>query len=140
MEHHYSILYGPVNALAKKFGIYIPDHVIMALLVLLISLIVFPLITRRLSKDDPGPMQQVLELLVQGLKGLLEDIVGHGAGNRFLHIIGAFTVFIFLSNILGQFYFLQPPTANVNRKNTIVDSTTANPDTTPCSTDSTARC
>ena len=114
MEHHYSILYGPVNALAKKFGIYIPDHVIMALLVLLISLIVFPLITRRLSKDDPGPMQQVLELLVQGLKGLLEDIVGHGAGNRFLHIIGAFTVFIFLSNILGQFYFLQPPTANVN--------------------------
>ena len=114
MEHHYSILYGPVNALAKKFGIYIPDHVIMALLVLLISLIVFPLITRRLSKDDPGPLQQVLELLVQGLKGLLEDIVGHGAGNRFLHIIGAFTVFIFLSNILGQFYFLQPPTANVN--------------------------
>jgi F-type H+-transporting ATPase subunit a len=114
MEHHYSILYGPVNALAKKFGIYIPDHVIMALLVLLISLILFPLITRRLSKDDPGPMQQVLELLVQGLKGLLEDIVGHGAGNRFLHIIGGFAVFIFFSNLLGQFYFLQPPTANVN--------------------------
>ena len=114
MHHETSILYGPVNAIAKKFGLYIPDHVLMALLVLALSLIIFPLITRRLSKDDPGPFQQVLELVVQGLKGLLEDVVGHGAGNRFLYIIGAFTAFIFMSNMLGQFYFLQPPTANVN--------------------------
>lgn len=114
MHHETSILYGPVNAIAKQFGVYIPDHVIMALLVLLISLIVFPLITRRLSRDDPGPFQQAMELLVQGLKGLLEDIIGHGAASRYLYIIGAYTVFIFLSNLLGQFYFLQPPTANVN--------------------------
>ena len=114
MHHETSILYGPVNAIAKQFGVYIPDHVIMALLVLLLSLIIFPLITRRLSKDNPGHGQQILEVLVQGIKGLLEDIVGHGAGKRFLYIIGAFVVFIFFSNILGQFYFLQPPTANVN--------------------------
>lgn len=114
MHHETSILYGPVNALLKKAGLYLPDHVIMALLVLLVSLIVFPLITRRLSKDDPGPLQQMLELLVEGLKGLLEDVVGHGAANKFLYGIGAFTVFIFLSNIFGLFYFLQPPTANVN--------------------------
>ncbi|MGH9458410.1 MAG: F0F1 ATP synthase subunit A [Thermoanaerobaculia bacterium] len=114
MHHETSILYGPVNAIAKELGFSVPDHVIMALLVLLISLILFPLITRRLSRDDPGPMQQSLEVLVQGIKGLLEDIVGHGAGNRYLYIIGAYTVFIFFSNIIGQFYFLQPPTANVN--------------------------
>lgn len=116
MEHEYSILYGPVNALAHRLGVpfEIPDHVIMALVVLAISCTLFPLASRRLSKDNPGPLQHALELLVGGLKGLLEDIVGHGAANRFLYIIGGFTVFIFLSNIIGQFYFLQPPTANVN--------------------------
>ncbi len=114
MHHETSILYGPVNALLGKLGFHLPDHVIMALLVLVVSLIVFPLITRNLSKDDPGPAQQLLELLVEGLKGLLEDVVGHGAANKFLYGIGAFTVFIFISNIFGLFYFLQPPTANVN--------------------------
>ncbi|HUP64641.1 MAG TPA: F0F1 ATP synthase subunit A [Thermoanaerobaculia bacterium] len=114
MHHETSILYGPINALASKFGVYIPDHVLMALLVLVVSLIVFPLITRRLSRNEPGGLQQLLEVVVEGLKGLLEDIVGHGAGNRFLYIIGAFATFIFLSNIFGLFYFLQPPTGNVN--------------------------
>lgn len=114
MEHESSILYGPVNALAHRVGISVPDHVIMALLVFAISCVVFPLASRRLSKDNPGPFQHALELLVGGLKGLLEDIVGHGAANRFIYIIGGFTVFIFVSNILGQVYFLQPPTANIN--------------------------
>jgi F-type H+-transporting ATPase subunit a len=114
MHHETSILYGPVNAIAKKLGFYIPDHVLMALLVLGLSLLVFPLITRRLSRDDPGPFQQLLELIVLGLKGLLEEVVGHGAGNRFLYIIGGFASFIFISNIFGLFYFLQPPTGNIN--------------------------
>ena len=45
----------------------VPDHVIMAVLVLVICLIVFPLATRRISRDNPGHFQQILELLVGGL-------------------------------------------------------------------------
>ena len=116
MEHESSILYGPVNALAHYLGLpwVIPDHVINAFLVLLISLVVFPLASRRLSRDNPGNFQQFLEYIVTGLKGLLEDVVGHGAGERFLYVIGGFTAFIFISNLFGLFFFLQPPTANVN--------------------------
>jgi len=115
MEHEHSILYAPVNALWHRLGFAwaIPDHVIMALLVLVISCVVFPLAARRISKDNPGPLQHTLELLVGGLKDLLRDIIGHG-GDRFLYIIGAFAVFIFVSNIFGLFFFLQPPTANIN--------------------------
>lgn len=117
MEHESSILYVPVNALwhgvQHRFAWDIPDHVIMALLVLLISCIIFPLAARRISKDDPSPLQNVLEMLVGGLKGLLHDIIGH-QGERYLGIIGSFAVFIFLSNIFGLFYFLQPPTSNPN--------------------------
>lgn len=117
MEHEASILYGPVNSLwhsvQHRFAWDIPDHVIMALLVLLISCTIFPLASRRLSMENPGPFQQILELTVSGLKSLLHEIIGHD-GDRFLYIIGGFAAFIFMSNIFGLFFFLQPPTANPN--------------------------
>jgi F-type H+-transporting ATPase subunit a len=117
MEHEHSILYGPVNAIwhsvQHNFAWDIPDHVINALLVLLISAIVFPLMSRRISRDNPSNFQHFLELIVGGLRGLLADIIGHG-GEKYLYIIGGFAVFIFMSNIFGLFFFLQPPTSNVN--------------------------
>ncbi|HEY0141419.1 MAG TPA: F0F1 ATP synthase subunit A [Thermoanaerobaculia bacterium] len=114
MEHEHSILYEPFNKLWRlAFDFDVPDHVIMALLVLLISCIVFPLVSRKISKDNPSGFQQFLELIVGGLKGLLNDIVGPHS-ERFLYIVGAFAVFIFISNIMGLFFFLQPPTGNVN--------------------------
>ncbi|HEX9492148.1 MAG TPA: F0F1 ATP synthase subunit A, partial [Thermoanaerobaculia bacterium] len=74
---------------------------------------IFPLASRRISKENPGPLQHILELTVQGLKDLLHDVIGK-EGESFLYIIGAFAVFIFISNIFGLFYFLQPPTSNPN--------------------------
>jgi F-type H+-transporting ATPase subunit a len=117
MEHESSILYHPVNALwhsvQHQFAWDIPDHVIMALLVLVISAILFPIAASRINRDNPGPFQHVLELVVDGLKGLLHDIIGH-EGDQYLYIIGAFACFIFISNIFGIFFFLQPPTSNPN--------------------------
>jgi F-type H+-transporting ATPase subunit a len=117
MEHESSILFAPVNALwhsvQHRFAWDIPDHVIMALVVLLISMIVFPLMARKISRENPGHFQQMLELVVSGLKTLLRDIIGHD-GDRYLYIIGSFAAFIFVSNIFGLFFFLQPPTSNPN--------------------------
>jgi len=105
MEHESSILYGPVNALwhsvQHRYAWDVPDHVIGALLVLAISSIVFPLATRNLSRDNPGGFQQILEMVVDGLRALLHDVIGHGA-ERFLYIIGGFATFIFLCNIFGE--------------------------------------
>jgi F-type H+-transporting ATPase subunit a len=118
MEHESSILYAPVNALwhalQHQWAWDIPDHVVMAFLVLVISSVLFPLATRRLSRDNPGPFQQILEATVSGLKALIEDIVGHGTSEKFLYIIGGFACFIFMSNMFGLFFFLQPPTSNPN--------------------------
>ncbi|HVT01795.1 MAG TPA: F0F1 ATP synthase subunit A [Thermoanaerobaculia bacterium] len=116
MHHESSILFGPLNALWHSLGFRstIPDHVVMALLVLAISCILFPLATRRLSRDNPGPFQHVLEQVVDALKGLLTEIIGHDAAERYLYIIGGFACFIFVSNIFGLFFFLQPPTTNTN--------------------------
>jgi F-type H+-transporting ATPase subunit a len=114
MEHEHSILYEPFNHLMEPIlGFAVPDHVIMALLVLLISAILFPLLGRRISRDNPSGMQHMLEMIVDGLKGLLHDIVGPHS-ERFLYVVGALAVFIFISNLFGLFFFLQPPTGNVN--------------------------
>jgi F-type H+-transporting ATPase subunit a len=116
MEHHHSALWAPVNALWRRLGFNFefPDHVIMALLVLLISSTLFPFIARRISRDNPGGFQQFLEFIVGGLRGLVEEIIGHGSSRKYLNTVAAFAVFIFISNILGLFYFLQPPTGSVN--------------------------
>jgi F-type H+-transporting ATPase subunit a len=45
---------------------------------------------------------------------MIEGQVGHGAGDRYLAVIGAFTLFIFASNVMGLFFFLVPPTSNPN--------------------------
>ncbi len=130
MHHEYSILFGPVNKLlialfgqpsqrylelmgAERGQVYwLPDHVIMALLaVIFIAVLVIP-VKRRLSVESPSHLQQSLEMVVGGLESLLEDVIGHGMGRPFLPFIGALAVFIFVCNIFGLFFFLQPPTAN----------------------------
>lgn len=114
MEHEHSILFDPVNHLLQPIlGFEVPDHVIMAFLVLVISLAVFPLMSRRISKDNPSHFQHFLELVVGGLKGLLQEIIGPHS-EKYLYIIGGFAAFIFVSNMFGLFFFLQPPTSNPN--------------------------
>lgn len=93
-------------------GIWLPDHVIMAgLVTVLVGLVLIPL-SRQVSVAKPGKLQQVLELTLTGLKDLIEEVVGHGYGARFLPFVLGLAVFIFVGNIFGLFYFVQPPTAN----------------------------
>jgi len=129
MHHPVSFLYEPINRLLiALFGapserylelmgaehgqvFWIPDHVIMAMLVvILVGAILIP-VSRRLSVESPGKPQQMLEVLLSGLEGLIEDVVGPGHGKRFLPIIMGLAVFIFTCNIFGLFFFVQPPTA-----------------------------
>src|SRR3990172_12716252 len=118
---HHSVLYGPANhlweaaGLPERTGIHeVPDHVVMALLVMVLVAAVFIPMRSRLKLETPGKFQQLLELVVLALRNLMEDVIGHGAARRFMPMIGALAVFIFLCNILGLFFFLQPPTGNTN--------------------------
>lgn len=135
MEHH-SILYVPVNRLllallgtppvarmspaAAKFWFpdgakaWIPDMAIMALLVMALFAVFLPLAARHYDRRHPGPVQNFLELVVESIRGLIEDVIGHGTARIYLPVIGAFALFIFVSNLFGLFYFLQPPTASLS--------------------------
>lgn len=119
----HSSLYKPVNAVwdkvASATGLEeripeIPDHVVMAFFVTTVIVVFVVAMRRNLRKKEPGWLQQISEMLVGGLSSMLDDTIGPGAARRFLPLIGGLSLFIFLSNFAGQFYFLQPPTQNVN--------------------------
>jgi F-type H+-transporting ATPase subunit a len=136
VSEHHSILYGPVNRLlialagpppvekmspgAAAFwfpdgrAAWIPDHGLMALLVLLIFAVFLPLAARRYDRAKPGRIQNFLEMIVAGVRSLVSDIIGHGAEKRYLNVIGGFAMFIFVANLFGLFFFLQPPTGSLS--------------------------
>ena len=136
MTEHHSILYGPVNRLLiallgappvakvpaawREFFFpdgakaWIPDTAIMALFLTLIVAVLFPLAARSFDSKRPGSVQNFLEMIVAGIRDLLEDVIGHGAGTKYLPIIGTFALFIFLGNLFGLFFPLQPPTGSLS--------------------------
>jgi F-type H+-transporting ATPase subunit a len=132
VHHEYSILFHPINAVlalllgapperwqkamgvSGQTGIWLPDHVIMALLVVVLVATLLISVRRRLSLDRPSALQQVLELLLSGLRNLTDDVIGHGHGKPFVPYVATLAFFIFLSNFFGLIFFLQPPTANTN--------------------------
>ena len=132
MEH--SFLYGPVNRLLvsilgappvaglspgwRKFlfpdgeRIWLQDNVIMALLLFAIFAITLPFARRTFRKRSPNWFQNFNEMIVLAVRDLIDDVVGHGAGKKYLPLLGAFTYFILFSNLMGFFFFLTPPTSS----------------------------
>jgi len=80
-------------------------------IVLLLSILSF-LATRRLQVY-PGRLQNVMEVIVDGLHGLLIDTMGHH-GKKFFPLIATIGLFIFTSNMIGLIPGFESPTANIN--------------------------
>jgi len=62
----------------------IPQHVVMAFLVLIIVTVLALILRPRLSIEHPGTMQQIAELLITnpmrfGIRDILDEAVDHGA-------------------------------------------------------------
>jgi F-type H+-transporting ATPase subunit a len=97
----------------------IPEHVVMALVVVFIGTILALILRPRLSAEKPGAVQQVAEFLLTnpmgfGIKDLLEENVHHGA-SKFIPFVGTISVFVLLGNLMGAFpgSFLKAPTGQV---------------------------
>lgn len=115
MHEAHSFLYKPVNHLLQPLlGFTIPDHVIMGTFLVLLLALITPFWRRSFRLDHPSRIQILLENVIQALLDLMEDVIGHGMGRRYLAIIGAFCFFILLSNLMGLVFFLNPPTSNPN--------------------------
>jgi len=114
-----SVLGGPVTALLEMVGVHphdpahpIPNHFAMQIVVAAILMVLFWWLRKGLSMDRPGKLQQMFELVVEGMGGQAEEIIGHGS-RRFLPLVFTLGVFIFLCNILGMVPGLDTPTDQI---------------------------
>jgi F-type H+-transporting ATPase subunit a len=94
----------------------IPEHVVMAFVVLILGTFLALFLRSRLSVEKPGATQQVAELLLTnplgfGIKDLLEENVHHGA-LKLIPFVGSISVFVLLSNLLSVIPVFAAPTAN----------------------------
>jgi F-type H+-transporting ATPase subunit a len=94
-------------------GDVLPAHLVMVILVTLGLIVISLAVRRRLSVDNPGVLQQVLEILVEGLLGFMRDIIGPQA-RRFFPLIGALFTYILVGNLVGLVPGFMSPTSNIN--------------------------
>ncbi|MGA2986206.1 MAG: F0F1 ATP synthase subunit A [Terriglobia bacterium] len=90
----------------------IPNYTAMEILVALVILGGAALLRSQLSVETPGTFQQVMETVVEFIRDMNEEIIGHGS-SRYLAMIGTFGIFIGLCNILGLIPTLQTPTGHI---------------------------
>lgn len=85
----------------------------VCILIVMLLLIGFAIVTNRIMKhanEIPTGFQNVVELIVEKLDGMVEEIMGKSA-SKFRNYIGTVFIFILISNLSGLFG-LRPPTAD----------------------------
>ncbi|OFW09418.1 MAG: ATP synthase F0 subunit A [Acidobacteria bacterium RIFCSPLOWO2_02_FULL_67_36] len=91
----------------------IPPYLVMVLLIVA-GLTVLSLVVRsRLSVDNPGRLQILMEDAVRAVLGLLEEWIGPG-GARFLPLVATLGLFILTGNYMGLVPGLMSPTSSIN--------------------------
>jgi F-type H+-transporting ATPase subunit a len=90
----------------------IPTHVTYMWLVMVFLIILSFLATRRLN-ITPGPIQNIMEVIIDAFHNLLLDTMGEH-GKKFFPLIATIGLFILVSNILGLIPGFESPTANLN--------------------------
>ncbi|MBI5328015.1 MAG: F0F1 ATP synthase subunit A [Deltaproteobacteria bacterium] len=92
---------------------HLPAHTAIMLYIILCLGLFGYFVSRRLKLIPNGVTQSVVELLVEGMKNLVEETMGHH-GKKYFPFIATFGIYILISNILGLIPGMLPPTANLN--------------------------
>jgi F-type H+-transporting ATPase subunit a len=91
----------------------IPAHIVWSIVLMIICIGGVFLLRGRLSVDRPSKGQQLLEIIVEQIRGLLDQVIGP-YGRRYVPVIGSFAVFILIGNLMAQVPGLGAPTESIN--------------------------
>jgi F-type H+-transporting ATPase subunit a len=91
----------------------IPTHIVWTIALMIIVIAGVLLLRGGLSVDRPSKGQQLLEIVVEQIRGLLDQVIGP-YGRRYVPVIGSFAVFILIGNLMAQVPGLGAPTENIN--------------------------
>ena len=84
----------------------------MQILVVLLIMGLLAWLRGALSAENPGKMQQTIELILEFLGEQADDIIGHD-GRQFLPFLFTLTVFILPCNLLGEIPYFETPTGAI---------------------------
>jgi F-type H+-transporting ATPase subunit a len=79
----------------------------------MLLLIILAFLMSRKLDIYPGKLQNIFEVMIEGIRGLVDDSMGH-EGKKFFPLIATLAFFILISNLLGIFPGFESPTANLN--------------------------
>jgi len=99
----------------------LPGHTATATLVIL-ALIAWALVALRQMRSAADPVvpdatltaRNLLEIYVELFTGLVEGVLGHNRGRKYMHMYAALFLFILTANLLGLVPGFAPPTNNFN--------------------------
>src|SRR5918995_5171399 len=114
-------LLGPlVKAVLEPLGVHfdpahdvIPNYLVMTMLIVAGATVLGLAVRSRLSVDNPGKLQILLEDGVQAVVGLLDEWIGP-QGHRFLPLVATLGFFILVCNYMGLVPGLMAPTSSIN--------------------------
>jgi F-type H+-transporting ATPase subunit a len=90
----------------------IPDHVTYTWLVMIVLAALAFAASRNVALVPRG-VQNVMEVVLEQIIGLIDDVMGH-EGRRYLPLIATLGLFIFTANLMGIVPGANGPTANLN--------------------------
>ncbi|MDE0690605.1 MAG: F0F1 ATP synthase subunit A [Candidatus Poribacteria bacterium] len=90
-----------------------PDLIPNTYFAVLVLVLFFIFVTRKLKRIPEGKGQTLLEMFVAGIIDFFGGILGEH-GKKYIPFVGSFFIFILFLNYLGVIPGLQPPTADLN--------------------------
>lgn len=91
---------------------FIPDYIVMSLIVAAVLILFFGLASRRLNLV-PSKLQGILELIIQAFENILVETIGE-RGKKYLPLIATVGLFILVCNLLGLVPGFMSPTSKLN--------------------------
>ncbi len=114
-------IFGPlVAALLAPLGItfadpakVIPNYIVMCALLVIVFAVLGLLLRSRLSVENPGKLQIVIETITGAVLQLMKDNIGPGAP-KYFPLVAGIGLFIFTANMIGKIPGFMSPTASIN--------------------------
>ena len=91
----------------------VPDHVVLVLLIAIVLILFAWWMRGRLSVENPGKAQHLVEVIFIAIQNLMKEVIGHEY-RRFTPLIGTLAVYVLAGNLLGMIPGFISPTSNLN--------------------------
>jgi F-type H+-transporting ATPase subunit a len=114
-----AVLGPPVSAALGALGFHldpahpIPPYMVMILIIVAVLTVLCLFVRSRLSVENPGKLQILMEDGLKALVAMMEQWIGP-KGPRYLPLVGTLFIFILFSNYLGLVPGFMAPTSSIN--------------------------